>query len=128
MEFRIFCWDNKKTWRLDFIEKSGFLNYKLSFTVIFLRACIIQCAVLYRKNPVKTGFLTYTKNDNFEFFTKLESRAEADIESAAHGAIVYAAHAEIGAPRINATELRRRPVVATQPERTIVSSTSSCYS
>ena len=99
MEFRIFCWDNKKTWRLDFIEKSGFLNYKLSFTVIFLRACIIQCAVLYRKNPVKTGFLTYTKNDNFEFFTKLESRAEADIVGVIHDVAEHAAHAEGGEPR-----------------------------
>ena len=75
---------------------------------------------MYRKNPVKTGFLTYTKNDNFEFFTKLESRAEADIVRAAHVVAVHEAHAEVGVPRGRSIALRRRPVVVTQPERTIV--------
>ena len=75
---------------------------------------------MYRKNPVKTGFLTYTKNDNFEFFTKLESRAEADIVRAAYVVEVQVAQAEVGEPRASSIVLRRRPVVATQPERTIV--------
>lgn len=51
------------------------------------------------------------------FFTKLESRAEADIGREAHAIVVeHVAAAKAGAPRDVAIEQRRRPIDVTQPK------------